>query len=529
MMRQIRILAKTELCNLYNFNVFRHTRDRKEKLKSGIIALALVMVLGMLEYYVVLMCNGLIQVGIGDIIPAYLMVIASALILMFGIFKTGGTIFRKNGYDIISSLPLKKGAIVASRFLRVYVEELAVTLLVLVPGYAVYGWMLRPSAGFYLMGVLSILVTPLIPVALACAVGAVITGIASRMKHKALAETIVMILFLGGLIAVTSLMPQDMEEMTPAMMLNLTGMLNSMISRIYPPAVWIGTAVIEGSILKFLPGAILSAMIFGGIAALVTVKFHAICSRLYSTTAKHNYQMQKLQTSSVRKALVKREMKRYLSSSVYVTNTIIGPIMGMAFCIALLFFDADEIAAMMMLPMDVTVLIPFLIAGIYTMMNTTGVSVSMEGKEWWIVKTLPLKTKTILDAKLLFGLGLVAPFFVIGEAAALIALRPSGPKMVWMVLIPFSVLLFSNVCGITANLLLPKMNWENEVTVVKQSASAMVGGMSGFLAAIVTALPVVFLPEKYTDLICLADCVVLLILTAVLYCRNNRTDLRRII
>lgn len=75
----------------------------------------------------------------------------------------------------------------------------------------------------------------------------------------------------------------------------------------------------------------------------------------------------------------------------------------------------DGIGQMLPLPVDVPGLIPFRVGGVFCMMTAASVSVSMEGNRFWIVKTLPIPTKTILDAKILMNLLLMLPFYLISE------------------------------------------------------------------------------------------------------------------
>ena len=159
-------------------------------------------------------------------------------------------------------------------------------------------------------------------------------------------------------------------------------------------------------------------------------------------------------------ALCSREFKRYFSSSVYVTNTIIGPVMGCIISGALLFVDLDSVIGKLPLPVNVCSLVPFLLAGVMCMMPTVCASVSMEGKNWWIVKSLPLSAKSILDAKLLMNLILIMPFYLLAEVLLLLALRPGGMERVWLLLVPAVLILFTCVYGLAVNLRFPVMDWE---------------------------------------------------------------------
>ena len=87
------------------------------------------------------------------------------------------------------------------------------------------------------------------------------------------------------------------------------------------------------------------------------------------------------------------------------------------------------------------------------------------------------------------------------------------------------MILFSCVYGITVNLHFPVLEWESEVRIVKQSASAMLGGMGGFILTLLCALAVGSAPSEYAVYWKAGICAAVLAVTAVLYRRNNRFDL----
>ena len=533
MLTQIKIMARLELQNIFGLNVLRFTKDTKAKRKSMGLFVVWIMLLLILMGYMGGLAFGLIALGMAEIIPAYLITIASLITFFFGIFKAGGVIFRKNGYDILCSLPISQNAIVVSRFLRLYVENLAIMTTVLAPGLAVYVWFMRPGFSFYLFSVLGMLLIPVAPVAASALLGALVTGISSRMKHKSLVEAGLSIALVVVAMAGTSKLTELEGEITAEMLQNFAGIVSDLLGKLYPPAIWIGRAIIYGDIVAFLKCIICFLVLTILVSAVVSVNFHAICRRLYSTSAKHNYQMERLKKNSVLASLYKREVKRYFSSGIYVSNTIIGPIMGMVLSGALLFVDAEAmmqelVAQGLPIDIDVNAVIPLLVAGVFCMMTTTATSISMEGKNWWIIKSLPLRTKDVLDAKILMNLSLMLPFYLISEVLLMMALKPKGLEILWIWLIPMSLILFSCVYGMTVNLHMPVMNWESEAAVVKQSAAAMVGGMGGFLLAIVCLVMVMLVPGEFMDLVNAGICVVLIVLTAVLYRKNNQADLKKI-
>lgn len=130
-----------------------------------------------------------------------------------------------------------------------------------------------------------------------------------------------------------------------------------------------------------------------------------------------------------------------------------------------------------------------------------------------------------LKAVVLF---VASPFLVIAELIVIFALRLGVLELLWLIVIPVLCLMLTCVFGISVNLKLPKMNWETEVSVVKQSAASMIGGIVASLVIILCAIPVLLVPTQYTDVVCLVICIILATLTVRLYYKNNRVDLKEI-
>ena len=151
------------------------------------------------------------------------------------------------------------------------------------------------------------------------------------------------------------------------------------------------------------------------------------------------------------------------------------------------------------------------------MMTPAATSISMEGKDIWILKSLPLTTKAVLDAKILMNLLLFLPFYILAEILLFLALRPGGLGGVWLVVIPAAIILFSCVYGITIDLHFPVLDWEDEVRVVKQSASALLGGMGGFLLAFLCVVGALWIPAEYRDIYSGCVCAVILLTAGILY------------
>lgn len=528
MLSQIKALTALELKNLYGINVFRHTKDKKAKNRSIALMAVWIFVILVVVSYIGGLSFGLVYLGQEEIVCAYLFFIASLLIFFFAIFKAGSVIFGRHGYDILCALPLSQSAIVISRFVRMYVENLVMTAVVVFPGLVVYGILTKAGVGVWILALLSLLVIPGLPLIAATLIGAIVAAVSSRMKHTGLVTAALSVLVVIAIMIGTSALSGIEENITIEMLMELSAVVSGILAKIYPPALWLGNAVTESNVLLFVMYAIGSFVVLAVSIMLVSANFHKICRGLFGTTAKHNYEMQELKKTSVVIALCKREFKGYFATGAYVTNTIIGPILGVLFAGALLFIDREEIISAIPIPLNINMLVPFVFAAVSCMMTTASVSVSMEGKYWWIAKSLPLSAKEILDGKILMNLFLMLPFYVVSEILMLVALRPGVEELLLLLVAPAIIMVFSCVFGITVNLAFPVMEWDNEVTVVKQSMSALIGGIGGSLIAMISVVILLLLPESIAGFAKWIVCLVYAVLTFVLYQKNNRTDLLKI-
>lgn len=510
-------LVRSELCNIYGLNVVRSSRDKAVKKRAWAMLAVWAVLLGFLIFYMGGLSYGLIFLGMGEAVPAYLTVIASLLVFFFGLFKAGSTIFRKEGYDILCALPVSKMAVVVSRLVRMYVEDLLMVLAVLLPGIFVYVWDVRPGLGFYLAAAAWAVSLPSIPMAGAILLGTLVTGITSRMRHKSIAAAGLSILAFLGIGYMSSRIVAVGDGISADMLRELSAHISVLLEKIYPPAVWVGTAVVSGQSGKSLLWAVCSLFIFATVAAVVSWCFHWICQNLYTSPAEHSYEMERLEQSPVLAALCRREFRRYLASSLYVANTIMGPVLGCVLAGGLLAVGADTITENPLLPVDVEGAIPFVLAGVSCMMTPAAISISMEGKDWWMLKCLPLSAKDVLDAKILMDLLLLLPFYILAEILLFLALEPGFLGGVWLVLIPAAIILFSCVYGITIDLHFPVLDWEKEVRVVKQSVPAVLGGMGGSVLSFLCAVGAVGIPGEYRDIYCGCVCAAILLATGVLY------------
>lgn len=520
MLKQIRQLAGIQLINLFGINEVRHTKDKKKRARYAGLAVCWAMLIVMLIGYVVALSAGLAIMGMVEIIPMYLFAISSMIMLFFTFFKAGSVIFQMNSYELLISLPVTKTAIVVSRFLTMYVTNFMLALLVMLPGVAVYGVMVKPGIAFYVYSILGTVFLPLLPLSIATALGAGITAISSRMRNKSLVSAGLTILFVVVITVVSMAFSGEAEQLDMEVIKNMASVLGGQIEKIYPPAVWFSEAAVDGILSSFLLLAGSSLLVFVLLVAVLQRYFAEVCAALSATSAKNNYKMQRLSTSSPLAALWKRELKRYFASSIYVSNTVIGYILMAVMAVALLFVGTEKIETMLQLPGVVAKALPLILSLMAVIAPTTACAVSLEGKQWWIAQTLPVRSRDIWNSKLLVNLTIAAPFYFLTVILAIIAVRPSFMEGVWIVVIPAAYILFSSVAGLFANLAIPVFQWENETNVVKQGAAVLVAMLMGFFCVLVPGVCLIALQNVSKDMIYFVTTVLLLVITLGLHMKN---------
>ena len=496
MLRQIKLLLRVQTCNLFGINEARYGKKGKQRGARIALMFAMALVTLVLCGYVAGLCYALCAIGAGNSIPMLLALVTGVVVLMLTMFRVGPVIFDLHSYEQLISLPLRPTAIVISRFLRMYLSNAAMALMVLLPGTIVAGVMLHPGALYCAMMLLGALVLPLIPMTIAMLLGALVYAISARMRRRSLA-VIVLTLLMTLLLIAGAMLLSTVNDMDDARVLGLISALVNRIGSFYPPAQWFGRCVAGGSIPDFLALAAGSLAFFALVASVIGANFHRICAALSARATRGHYAMSAQRQSTAFAALYRRELRRYAASPVYVMNTLIGGLIAVLMGVgALVAVKRVPLLTELLSEMGALPAIPFVVAFMFVISPSTSCSISLEGRQWWQIKCLPVSDRQILDAKFALYLTLALPCWVVTVLLLAAALRPSGAELVWLILVPLVYILFSGALGMRMNLAMPSFTWENENQPVKQSRPVGFTMLIGFAASALPAAGAIVLPEE---------------------------------
>ena len=110
-------------------------------------------------------------------------------------------------------------------------------------------------------------------------------------------------------------------------------------------------------------------------------------------------------------------------------------------------------------------------------------SISLEGKNIWITKSLPVDTKDILLSKVVFHAMLTIIPALITCLIVCVILK-INPIILLAVLIAG---VFYSLMNVSLNVLMPTLHWTNEISVIKQSGCSMLAAIGGW------AYPIIFI------------------------------------
>ncbi len=419
-------------------------------------------------FYSIMIGNGLMMFDSLELLPAIMMSVTCMILLVTTILQVKGTIFGFKDYDMVMAMPISTGKVVVSRLIILYSINLIFVTMLILPMIFAYAILAQPPVLFYVFGVVAMLFIPLVPIAVASLIGTVIAYVASRFRRNNLLNIILIMGLLAAFIAMSFGIEEDGEKLV-----NMGRAMTAQVYALYPLAKLYTMAVVEQDVLAFGLFLGISVLAFILYTILVKAVFKKINTAIMTGRARSNYKLGRLKTSSPMKALYRKELKRYFSSTLYVTNTAFGIVMLTMAAIALFFVDTQMLFGAEMPANMIAGIGPTIISFCVLMCCTTMSSISLEGKSLWIVKSLPVEPKTIYLAKIYVNLTVLSPAII--DAVILgIALKAELHIIILMVFITIVCSVFISFFGLLINLLLPNFDWNNEAVVIKQSAAAMV-------------------------------------------------------
>lgn len=454
---------------------------RKSKLRavSGVGAMALVAFLGLYlsGVYSFLFASQFAPLGMVHLVLLMMPVLAVVMGLIFTVFGAQGIIFGGKDNDIMLALPIPAFQLMLARTLALYLENLVFSLFVMIPAgvaYLVFGG--GGGALFFVVLLLCTLFLALIPTVLAILMGYLLAWFSGRFGRKALLSNL---LYCGAFVLLMVFIFQlnfSIQTLTSAAIAGIEGGFNSIWGA---PFVLMMEAACQGNVLSLLLFLAICVIPFLAVVRIFAGSYKKIVTSLGAKSARNDYKLGTLTATSVGRALLLKESKRFFGTPSYFFNTGIGLIFLLIGGAAALFFQREiqEFLALLRTEIGEIPVMPILCVGVAFLLSMTAItasSISLEGKQLWILKEAPIGCGRIFAVKAGFQLLVEVPCIVISSVCLGIALRLAAAEVVLLLVVSVLFAFFSALLGLYANLSLPKLDALNDAMVVKNSASALV-------------------------------------------------------
>lgn len=495
-MRNLMVLLRVQLYALANSLSPARRRGGNGRggrtIRGVLVVAACVILVAIAEFYLGMIGFAMAVTGLLDIIPVLAVTMGALAGVVFTFMKANGTLFGFADYDLVMSLPVSRRCVVASRLTALFLSATVFALLCMVPLYVVYFAMGGMSASALVAAALSIILAPVIPTSLAVFFSFALTALSTRFRHANLAYIVFALVGLTAIVVASyalsfSIGSGSAQQTVSSMSAGLMQVRDA-VSSVYPPAVWAAQAVNDGNMLALALFAGTSVAVGGICLEILQRSYLAINGLLAGRARNVRLDASKLargsRASSPLRALVIKELRTQIGIPSYAINCLFGYVLMLLIALALTVADGrEQIAAALLSELNgadvragkdaidqLFLLLPWIFAFCGIATPAAAVALSLEGKQAWIVATLPVSLRTVLTAKLAANALPFGSLLLICAAMLLVGRQVSALEALEVAVCGFGMFYLAVNLGIAIDARRPNFAWTSVQEVVKRSA-----------------------------------------------------------
>lgn len=500
------LILKTHLIHTYKL---KRMTSKKLLLFLGLFFYVSVSIFMMLREFFDNIYKMLLEMNFVSTYFVILFLIASLFSFFFTIFSAKNSLFENKDNDLLFSLPVSRKTILFTRLLEIIIYNFILSIFIIIPGIIVY--YSYESFSILSFGVVLVytLFSSVIPTILASLFGYVIAFITSKSKHKNRIEFVSYLVFIGGYFLVVSQGNTIIKELlkNPHLFMNLLKILFFPIYLIY-------LCMTKSNFLYLIFYIILNGIILFLFVYLFNRVYYKIIVQLRVEKTSTSFHGKVGRVHDPLVALVRKEVKRYFSSAIYVFNTSFGMILLLIAGVSSLFYSSHELLSIVGNDMylDGHGMVFYLLLFAIGFSATTNSSISIERNNFWILKMIPISVKKIFFAKKFVNFIVIMPVVVISLVLFFLSGYITFMEVGIFLLVAF---LFSFVIanfGLICNLLFPKLDAPNDTVIVKQSLSSMMGIMVPMIFVVIYIVLIMEIDLSFS--VMLASTIVLFLVLA---------------
>lgn len=423
--------------------------------------------------------------------------------VFFGLKSMLGTVYMSNDSDMLLALPVKTVTIFLSKLAVCYIVEFFSTLVMLAATLLPLGIGLSAGAGYFAALIFGAFLIPLISLLAVAILSVPLLLVSNLFRNKGAVGTIIYVLLFGALMALYMWFVVSLGWGTGdfngadvgAMLDGILESVSSAAAYLYPN-VWLSgafTAATFGGWIGNFALFLLSALVLLGLTVLLSGKIFLWNMRKSQENAgkggkKTTYKFAGGNKISSLLAADFKNMLRTSSLGFYcLTQVVVIPVCVVIYCLALK--DVGGEGEMQNL-LSMVSRVMLIVMGPMTCV-TAASSVSREGENFYLIKTLPVKPSQYAWAKLIISLIFNGAAFALSVVFECIFVKIG----IVVGLLDF-LTVFCASAGVSAALVLidmknPRLKWTTVQQGLKNNPSSLWGMLVGFVAGGVLTVVVV--------------------------------------
>jgi ABC-2 type transport system permease protein len=391
---------------------------------------------------------------------------------LFGFFQAQGYLFQYKDFDLLGSLPIPQRMIAVSKISMMMVFLHIFSLVIILPVYVIWWWFISPPWYHVLLFIPIFFLAPLPTLLFGSFVAFLIRKITQPWLHAKTLQTILSVFFILLYFGFALLSPSNFVPDSWLIFLNQVDILSR----------WFFSSLSAIQILPFFGFVLIQGLILYGFITVMSQPLIRINQARNQQRIRINHRIPK-HHRSLWIHLIHKEVKRFIQTPIYLMNTGFGLLLLMLLTGLVVFFPSEVNALQVSLNTSVTMAnwIIFILVGFaMSTVFTPAVSLSLEGANFPLLKSLPVTGRMIFISKIFFNMLLISPFVLI--TGFVLGLR-SGLAVGDISLLIVSMLIFGLLLStfyMFLNIWLPRFDYQHEVEVVKQSLASVFAVFGGF-------------------------------------------------
>lgn len=425
------------------------------------------------------------MVGQEGYLLAMILFVVATIIFFLGIFTIMNVFYFSSDIDHILPMPFKSSEIIFAKFAAVLINMYIYTGILILP-LVVYGVTSSAGVMYYVYSIITLIITPILPMVIAALICMTLMRFTSLSKHKDAFRMVVGCLSLV-LVVVFNLYTQNSgknispEEMTSIFSQGNNSLMDY-ITGLFITNKFASYGLLYSGELKGLMFILLTL----GMSIAIFLAYYIIGGKLYlkgivgmseSYSKRENLlegdkASKVIKTSSPLKALVMRDIKVVLRTPQFFINCV-AMMLYMPAIFGIMMFSRGQISVIRSAINNgsefysTIIIVAFIAASVSLSGGGAGLTaLSREGKDFMISKYIPVSYKVQLNSKIISSLciNLLSTLIV---AAALIFVVKNPVVIILGTVVAIGAAILITFITVFIDFKSPRLEWENEKAMFK--------------------------------------------------------------